>query len=68
MKDVMRIAYRPLTELEKLHMQGAKSLGADFYEYLEVALDEPGYDQRCIAMAKTKIEEAVMWATKAITA
>lgn len=32
------------------------------------AIDDGGGDQRCAALARTKTEEAVMWATKAITA
>lgn len=43
-------------------MQEIKELGATFYEHVE----QMG-PSREASLAKTKIEEAVMWAVKAIT-
>ena len=67
--NVMRHAYRQLDAAEKADMQRVKDIGLEFYSFIENDLDYDGspYDLRCLAIAKTKIEEAVMWATKAIT-
>lgn len=60
--NVMRHEYRVLNEVEKEIMQGLKDIGLEFIR----ALDDIG-DSREISIAKTKIEEAVMWAVKHIT-
>ena len=60
--NVMRHQYRVLSEAEKLQMQSIKDYGKSFYEMLDAM--EPS---REISLAKTKIEEAVMWATKSLT-
>lgn len=60
--NVMRHEYRVLSEADKLDMQVIKDLGLTFYE----ALDKIG-TSREISLAKTKIEEAVMWAIKDLT-
>ena len=62
MSDVMRQTYRPLSDQEKADMNHIKECGRIFYD----TLDAIG-SGREIALAKTKIEEAVMWATKHIT-
>ena len=60
--NVMRHEYRKLNEVEKLQMQAIKDKGLEFFELVA------SYGgSREIAIAKTKIEEAVMWATKHIT-
>lgn len=61
--NVMRHAYRVLTDEEKVAMQRVKDLGLAFHEML----GEIG-SSREMSVAKTKIEEAVMWAVKHITA
>lgn len=60
--NVMRHAYRVLTEQEKQQMQAIKDMGLDFWNLID-ALGPT----REASIAKTKVEEAVMWATKAIT-
>lgn len=60
--NIMRHEYRELTGLEKDYMQRVKDLGHLFYE----TCDQIG-QSREMSLAKTKIEEAVMWATKHIT-
>jgi hypothetical protein len=60
--NVMRHEYRVLTEAEKAQMQAIKDMGLGFYE----ACDGIG-QSRELSLAKTKIEEAVMWAVKHIT-
>jgi hypothetical protein len=60
--NVMRHEYRVLTEDEKAFMKYVKDLGLQFHEVLE------GRGQsRELSVAKTKIEEAVMWAVKHVT-
>lgn len=60
--NTMRHQYRVLTEDEKVAMQAIKDLGLEFVEHCD------GLGQsRELSLAKTKIEEAVMWAVKHIT-
>ena len=61
--NVMRHAYRVLSDEEKAAMQWIKDTGLALVEYL----DQLG-GSRELALAKTKIEEAVMWSVKHITA
>lgn len=60
--NVMRHAYRVLSDEEKAQMQKIKDYGVGFWELVD------GIGQgRELSLAKTKIEEAVMWAVKHIT-
>lgn len=61
--NVVRHEYRVLDESEKAAMLWFKDAGAAFIGYA----DECG-QSREMALAKTKMEEAVMWAVKSITA
>jgi hypothetical protein len=61
--NAVRHKYRVLTDDEKAHMQTIKDKGADFIKYL----DELGRSRET-SIAKTKMEEAVMWAVKHVTA
>lgn len=60
--NVMRHEYKVLTDDEKLRMQKIKDMSLEFYELL----DDIG-DSRELSLARTKIEEACMWAVKHIT-
>ena len=61
--NTMRHAYRVLSDEEKAQMQAIKDAGLAFHDLIA------GMGQsREIALAKTKVEEAVMWAVKHITA
>ena len=60
--NVMRHKYRVLSDAEKAHMQKVKDMGLDFFAYVNSI-----GSTREISLAKTKIEEAVMWAVKHIT-
>jgi hypothetical protein len=60
--NVMRHEYRALTDDEKAQMQTVKDIGMRFYNYC----DRIG-TSRELSLARTKIEEAVMWAVKHIT-
>jgi hypothetical protein len=61
--NVMRHEYRTLTDVEKIQMKAIKDLGLDFIKLV----DGLG-TSRELSLAKTKIEEAVFWAVKHITA
>lgn len=61
--NLMRHGYRVLSMEEKEQMQAIKDQGLAFWEFI----DSIG-GSRELALAKTKIEEAVMWAVKHVTA
>lgn len=61
--NTMRHAYRVLSDAEKANMQAIKDEGLKFHEMVAGM-----GNSREISIAKTKIEEAVMWAVKHITA
>jgi len=60
--NVMRHAYRVLSDEEKQQMKDIKDAGLNAIELVS-GLGE----SRELSLAKTKIEEAVMWAVKHIT-
>lgn len=60
--NTMRHQYRVLSDDEKTNMQAVKDIGLDFHS----AIEQLG-TSRELSIAKTKIEEAVMWAVKHIT-
>lgn len=60
--NVMRHEYRVLTEAEKGAMLGVKDKGLELLDEI-MGLGE----SRELSLAKTKVEEAVMWAVKHIT-
>lgn len=60
--NVMRHAYRVLSDEEKKAMQEVKDLGLALHEKI-ASLGA----SRELSIAKTKVEEAVMWAVKHLT-
>jgi hypothetical protein len=60
--NVMRHEYRVLTEDEKAQMKSLKDIGASFVS----ACDSLGASRE-LSLAKTNIEQAVMWAVKHLT-
>lgn len=60
--NVMRHGYRVLEPHEKDQMQAIKDQGLAFWEYLESI-----GASRELSLAKTAIEESVMWAVKHVT-
>lgn len=60
--NVMRHQYRVLTDEEKAQMQKIKDMGLEFWAYFDSMGGSRELDE-----AKTKVEEAVMWAVKHIT-
>lgn len=61
--NTIRHQYRTLSEAEKANMLKVKDLGQDFLDLV----NNLG-NSRELSLAKTKIEEAVMWAVKHINA
>lgn len=60
--NVMRHEYRVLSDDEKQMMQAIKDRGLELHELIESI-----GQSRELAIAKTKTEEAVMWAVKHLT-
>jgi hypothetical protein len=60
--NVMRHGYRVLSDDEKAQMQAVKDKGLELW----TLINSMG-DSRELSIAKTKAEEAVMWAVKHIT-
>jgi len=60
--NTMRHQYRVLSDAEKQQMMAVKDLGLQMWGMV----DSIG-SSRELSLAKTKIEEAVMWAVKHIT-
>lgn len=60
--NVMRHAYRVLSDEEKAQMQAIKDKGLEFHELIKSV-----GSSRELSIAATKTEEAVMWAVKHIT-
>ncbi|NTE87209.1 DUF7681 family protein [Agrobacterium rubi] len=61
--NTMRHKYRVLNDEEKANMQAIKDAGLAFHDQI-ASLG----NSRELSIAKTKVEEAVMWAVKHITA
>lgn len=64
--NVMRHEYRVLSESEKVDMRAIKDAGADLVRHIQTLETRRG-PSRELSIAKTKTEEAVMWAVKHIT-
>jgi len=64
--NVFRKEYRPLTDEEQASVNRVKETAQTLY----AIIDSPSAaaDPRSLAVAKTKLEEAVMWAVKGFTA
>jgi len=60
--NTMRHQYRALSDVEKANMTAIKGAGLAFHNVAEGL-----GSSRELSLAKTKIEEAVMWAVKHIT-
>ena len=60
--DLMRVEYRELTDAERDQIKVIKGMGSRFCGYLSGL---PA--SREMSLARTKIEEAVMWAVKGVT-
>lgn len=74
--DEVRTQYRELSDREKADIQAVKEKGQELLNLL-LNISSSFYptsdgstrsaDPRCISLARTKVEEAVMWAVKGVT-
>jgi hypothetical protein len=64
-RNVFRKEYRALTEREKEHIDAIKRVAQALHDRLHTVGGTAGF--REMAIARTKLEESVMWAVKAIT-
>lgn len=60
--NVMRQQYRVLSDAEKANMQTLKDMGLAMHNFIGSL-----GNNRELSLAKTKVEEAVMWGVKHIT-
>jgi len=69
MSDTFRKEYKPLSEEQKAQMTAVKEQAELLEGLFNGALnpDERSEKARCIAIAKTNLEQAIMWAVKGIT-
>lgn len=70
--DPFRTTYRELSAGEKDLVTAIKEVASDLYIMFDAAAQPPDLgasvsNLREMALAKTKLEEAVMWAVKGIT-
>ena len=64
--DTFRLEYKPLTESQSKRVIEIKEKAVELERLLNEPI-EPLPDPRMIALAKTKLEEAIMWAVKGLT-
>ena len=67
MSDTFRKEYRPLSDETKLCVLHIKDKAEELLAAFETAGVNASIDARSLAVAKTNLEQAVMWAIKAIT-
>lgn len=72
--NVFRKQYRPLSDAEKAYLEALKDKAQELYDLLEQGPDGlPGPPGTCgrasreLALAKTNLEQAIMWAVKDVT-
>ncbi len=64
MTDVFRQEYKPLSDDQKAKMNEIKENAEELWDVMNW---EHNADPRMLALAKTNLEQAVMWAIKSIT-
>lgn len=68
MTDTFRKEYKPLTDIQKEMMELIKDKAENLlWAFDQTVEHEISIDARQMAIAKTNLEQAVMWAVKAIT-
>ena len=66
--NVFRPIYKDLSDEEKKLMEDVKNKAMELYSLMGSAIKEnPSSKARYISLAKTTLEESVMWAVKGIT-
>ncbi|MEE4302443.1 MAG: hypothetical protein V2J24_23590 [Pseudomonadales bacterium] len=66
-ENVMRRTPQQLSDLQQDRISNVKEYGADFWDLLDRIGISSGHSRE-LQLAKDRVEEAVMWATKHITA
>lgn len=67
MTDIFRKEYRQLSGEVKDDIYAFKCKAEALLNEFDLANLRDETDKRCMALAKTKLEESIMWAVKAIT-
>ena len=67
MDNPFRPVYKELSEEQKLAVDTIKEKAMELYEALHTLCPDK-CDQRMMALAKTNLEQAAMWAVKGLTA
>ena len=67
--DIFRKEYKPLSDKQKDYIECFKQKAeALWFDFEEAALQKDfNHDPRAMALAKTNLEQAIMWAVKSIT-
>jgi len=70
MQDTFRKEYKPLSPDAKEQMDNIKDAAEQLHDYMNaiVPAEERSERSRCMAIARTNLEQAIMWAVKGITA
>ncbi len=69
MVDTFRKEYTPLSDEQKAQMAGIKEQAQVLLELMNAAVpvEERSERSRCMAVGRTNLEQAVMWAVKGVT-
>ena len=68
MSDTFRKEYKPLSESTKSWMNSFKDQAQILHDDFDTCFSAmPESDKRMMALAKTNLEQAILWAVKAIT-
>lgn len=67
MKDTFRKVYKALDGETKDTMFVLKSIAENLEKEFDVLELRSDLDKRCLALARTNLEQAIMWAVKSIT-
>lgn len=65
--DTFRKEYRELTDIERERLLNMKERAERLLSAIDRLPDRGDESARCKALARTRLEEAVFWATKAAT-
>lgn len=67
MSDLFRREYKELTALQKDSICIIKIKAEELWKEIEASALDATSDPRMIALAKTNLEQAIMWAIKGLT-
>ena len=69
MSDTFRSDYKELNDQQKSDVAGIKAKAVELMDLFQLASspEERSDKSRCMSIARTNLEQAIMWATKGIT-